>query len=252
MRSILFFVGVMLAATAAADNAAPPLDVPVSNNLVTHKKTPTAEAPAFGTGTYFKRIFKTEHPKVELQMPTRLTDFVQGDKVELSLRSYIELVLANNTDIQIQRLTVEAPRNQIMRAYGIFDPFIQTSFNATRRETPSVDRFVGNEAQFGADVLSSLSQPFTLRGQQILPTGTQYTVDFAANRSTNTGPRSISNPGINSNLNLAFSQPLMRNRGMYLTKLPVTLARSRLRAAEYQIQDQVLRIVSLAEKHTGM
>lgn len=247
MRSSLFVVGLVLAATAAADSAAPPIDAPVSNNLVTHKRTPTAEAPAFGSTTYFKRMFKVESPKIELQAPLKLTDYVQGDKLELSLRNYIELVLANNTDVQIQRLTIETPRNQILRAYSIFDPVIISTFAATRRETPSVDRFVGNDAQFGTDVLSALSQPFTLRGQQMLPTGTVYSVGFDANRVTNTGQRSISNPGINSNLNLNFSQPLMRNRGTYYTKLPITIARSRLRTSEYQIQDQVLRTVAQAE-----
>jgi outer membrane protein len=246
MRSYLFVLALMLAMSAAAEDAVNPPNGVVSN-LVTDKRTPTAEAPIFGTGTYFKRVFKAERPRIELQTPVRLTDFVQGEKLELSLRNYIDLVLANNTDIQIQRLTIEAPRNQILRQYSIFDPFLQTGFSATRRETPAVSRFVGNEAQFGADVLSALSQPFTMRVQQMLPTGTTYTVGFDATRSTNTGERSIANPGINSNLNLSFSQPLMRNRGSYFTKLPITIARSNLRASEYQIQDQVLRLVAQAE-----
>jgi outer membrane protein len=247
MRSSLFVVALMAAATAAADSAAPPIDAPVTNNLVTHNRTPTAEAPAFGSASYFKRMYKVEHPKIELQAPVKLSDYVQGDKLELSLRNYIELVLANNTDVQIQRLTIETPRNQILRAHSIFDPVVISTFAATRRETPSVDRFVGNEAQFGSDVLSALSQPFTLRGQQLLPTGTLYSVGFDANRVTNTGQPSISNPGINSNLNLSFSQPLVRNRGSYYTKLPITIARSRLRGSEYQIQDQILRTVAQAE-----
>jgi outer membrane protein len=233
-------------ANGGAANAAP-VDAPVSNTLITSTRTPTAEAPAFGETSYFKRMFKVEHPKIELQAPVRLADYVQGDKLELSLRNYIELVLANNTDVQIQRLTVEVPRNQILRSHSIFDPVITSTFNATRRETPAIDRFVGSEAQFGADVLSALSQPFTIRGQQMLPTGTLYSVGFDANRTTNTGQRSISNPGVSSNLNLSFSQPLMRNRGTYFTKLPITLARSRLRASEYQIQDQILRTVAAAE-----
>jgi outer membrane protein len=50
-----------------------------------------------------------------------------------------------------------------------------------------------------------------------------------------------------SNLNANFSQPLLRNRGSYLTKLPISIARSRLRASEYSLQNQVLQLVSNAE-----
>jgi outer membrane protein TolC len=74
-----------------------------------------------------------------------------------------------------------------------------------------------------------------------------YSIGFDTTKLTNSGECGISNPGINSNLNLSFTQPLMRNRGSYYTKLPITIARSNLRASEYQIQDQILRLVGLAE-----
>jgi outer membrane protein TolC len=254
MRVSLFVIGILSAAVAAANNAAVVQPGTTASNLVTSTRTPTADAPAFGTASYFRKVFVTPTPKIELQSPTRLTDFIVGDKIEMSLRNYVDAVLANNTDIQIQRLTIETPRNQILRQHGIFDPVLDTSFAATRRETPTVERFIGTEAQFGSEVASALSQPFALRARKLLPTGTQLVVGYDANRFSNTtgrvmsdGTPSPNNPGINSNLNLSFSQPLLRNRGSYFTKMPITIARSRLRASEYQIEDQIMRLVSLAE-----
>jgi hypothetical protein len=49
-----------------------------------------------------------------LLAPARLSDYVVGGKLELSLRSYLGVVMAN-TDIAISRLSVEAPRNAILR-----------------------------------------------------------------------------------------------------------------------------------------
>ncbi|HYP09816.1 MAG TPA: hypothetical protein VER03_26565, partial [Bryobacteraceae bacterium] len=93
-----------LAAVAAFAQQAPT----VANTLVTSTRTPTAEAPAFGSPTYFRRIWTTPTPRVELRAPVRLEEFVHDGKLELSLRNYLDAVLANNTDIQVSRLTVEA------------------------------------------------------------------------------------------------------------------------------------------------
>src|SRR3954449_69888 len=84
-----------------------------TNTLVTSTRTPTAEAPLIGTGSYFRKILNPETPRIELRPPIRLSEFVTGDKLELSLRNFIDLVLANNTDVQIQRLSVEPARNNI-------------------------------------------------------------------------------------------------------------------------------------------
>ena len=76
-------------------------------------------------------------PKVELKDPVRLKDFVVGDKLELSLKNYLALVMANNTDIQIQMLSLETPKNAIQRAFGIWDPLARASFTSNRTVTQS-------------------------------------------------------------------------------------------------------------------
>jgi outer membrane protein TolC len=184
---------------------------------------------------------RTPVPRVELRNPVRLDEYVVGDKIELSLRGYIDLVLANNTDIQVERLTIEQPRNAILRSYGIFDPLLFTSFQATRTQSPASDVLAG------AQIQSTLAQPFLIRAEQMLPTGTRYFVQGGVNKFSTNSQFATFNPSINSNLNLRFEQPLLRNRGMYLTKLPITVARSRVRQSEYSIQDRILRLVTTAE-----
>src|SRR3954468_20951971 len=95
-----------------------------------------AQLTSFPKPNYFRETFSKTTPKVELQAPAKLKDFVQGDKLELSLKNYLELVMANNTDIQIQKLSVETPKNAIQRAFGVWDPRATAQFTATRATTP--------------------------------------------------------------------------------------------------------------------
>jgi outer membrane protein TolC len=240
MRSYLLLLAVLCGAAASAQETTN-LSLS-SNNLVTSKKTPTADAPLFFTPTYFKKTFENKTPRVELQAPVRIADFVADGRIELSLKAYLEGVLANNTDIAVQRLSVEIPRNAILRGYSIFDPSLLASFNSTRRLNPASDVLAG------ADVLNVLTQPATFRYAQMLPTGTSYTVGFDTTKVSTNSAAATFNPALNSNLAFSFSQPLLRGRGTYYTKLPITIARSRLRQGEYDIQDQILQIVSQAEQ----
>src|SRR6202044_2580167 len=56
------------------------------------------------------------------------------------------------------------------------------------------------------------------------------------------------NPSYTSALNFSFNQPLLRGRGSFVTRLPITIARSRLRAAQYTFEDQLIQIVLAAEQ----
>src|SRR6476646_8165516 len=91
-----------------------------------------AQMTSFPRPNYFRETFTKEIPKVELQAPLRLQDAVVSDKLELSLKTYIELVMANNTDIAIQKLTIDTGKNAITRAFAPFDPLATGRFNSTR------------------------------------------------------------------------------------------------------------------------
>ena len=56
-----------------------------------------AQMTSFPKPSYFREAFKKADTKVELQPPVRLKDFVKDGKLELSLKDYLALVMANNT-----------------------------------------------------------------------------------------------------------------------------------------------------------
>ncbi|MBL8228308.1 MAG: TolC family protein [Bryobacterales bacterium] len=199
------------------------------------------EAPRFPQSSYFEQVLNPRVPRVELRDPVRLHEFVVNGKLELSLKNYVELVLANNTDIEIQRLAVEIPKNQTLRAAGIFDPQFQGRFAATRSNSQTIDVLAG------AATLSQLNQPWNFNYVQTLSTGTQIQAGFnGAKLSTNNQFQTF-NPSFTTNMALSFTQPLLRGRGSEITKLPVSIARSRVRQTQYNVQDQILRLLVQAE-----
>src|SRR6202050_5172689 len=83
---------------------------------------------SFPKPSYFRQTFARPITHVELNAPVHLEDYAIGDKLELSLHSYLELVMANNTDIAIQRLTVDVAENAITRGFAAFDPLATAIF----------------------------------------------------------------------------------------------------------------------------
>jgi outer membrane protein TolC len=197
--------------------------------------------PRWGTKAYMRTIFRRDTPKFELQGPVQLQDHVTAGKLELSLKSYLELVLNNNTEIQVQRLTLEVPKNAVTRAFSIFDPQFNARFSSTRTQTPTTD------ALAGAAVLSQLSQPINLNWQQFLPTGTQFTAGYGATKNSTNASIATLNPAYGSNLNVGFTQNLWRNRSRDIIRTPITIAKTRVKATEFQFQDQLQGLLTTAE-----
>src|ERR1700719_2620022 len=83
--------------------------------------------PFFPKPSYFRKHFSNTPTHVELQPPVKLNDFVVGGTLELSLRNYLELMVANNPDVIVQKLTVEFNRDAITRAFAPFDPIATAS-----------------------------------------------------------------------------------------------------------------------------
>ncbi|MDX2149218.1 MAG: TolC family protein [Bryobacteraceae bacterium] len=200
------------------------------------------EAPWFWqTGSWYRNVIAPKPPLLQLRAPVKLEDYLAGDKLELSLRAYLELVLMNNTDIEIQRVNVETQKNAIQRAFGVFDPLLTTGFNATRSTSPTVDQLAG------ASTLSNLNQPFNIGYTQTLATGTQIRSTFGWTKISNNSIFQTVNPAYNSSWQAGFTQPLLRNRGREIARLPITIARVRLRGSQFNVEDQIIRLLQNAE-----
>src|SRR5689334_21395490 len=145
-----------------------------------------AQMSSFPKPNYFRETFQKTRTTVELREPAKLRDYVVDGKLELSLKHYLELVMANNTDIQLQFLTVEQPRNAIQAAMGIWDPTARASFTTTR--TTSLPTSALDTSNLNS-VLKSLNQPLNLTVTQLLDTGTQISSTFGETKTSSSNSR---------------------------------------------------------------
>jgi outer membrane protein len=200
-----------------------------------------AQEAFFPKPQYFRQSFVQPQTRVELLTPAKLSDYVVAGKLELSLRAYLELVMANNTDIAISKLAVETATNAITRGHSVFDPRLTANFNSTRTKQLPTDVLAG------AAVVQTLSQPLNINYTQQLTNGTTLNIGFSEQKFTTNSRNAIFNPAFNNSLNVNFAQPLLRNRGGYIARLPIMFAQSRLRKSEHDLKAQLIQLISTAE-----
>ncbi len=152
MRFLVTFLAAALLAPALQVQPGTPAPKPEGQTMTlgegakTRIDGPLGEAPAAPwafTGSWFRSYFGSTDTRVVMDGPVRLKDYVVEDKLTLSLKAYLDLVVYNNTDLAIQKLTLEVPKNAIQRAFGIFDPFVTSNFSATRATTPATNALQG-------------------------------------------------------------------------------------------------------------
>jgi len=244
-RLLSFATATVVTTSSFAQQAGTPVGSTIAPDPVfnyTKKDTDLLETPFFGQKAYFKRHFGTEKPKFELRAAAKFEDFAIDNKLELSLRSYLQLVLANNVDIDIQRLGVEIQRNAITRAYAPFDPILIGSFNSQRAITPTTNTLEG------AATLNQLVQPTNLSYQQTLANGIGFNTGFSANKLSTNNSFAFFNPALNAQLVSGLTIPLLRNRGTAINKLPITIARSRLRIGQENFLTNLFQLITNSEQ----
>ena len=227
--------------------------IPITLFLITGAVA-VAQVDSFPKPSYFHESFVRPATRVDLAPPARLQDFVvdgkDGKMLELSLKDYLALVMSNNTDIAIQRLTVSTAEDAIMRSYSIFDPKGSASWSSSRSTSPVsslVD--IGQVGTSGVSTqsLDTLRQPASFTWNQMLPSGMLYNVQYSASKLTTNSASVTFNPSLNSAISLNFSQPLIRNRGSYINRIGIIIARGNLRQTRYQLRDKILQSVQDSE-----
>ena len=195
----------------------------------------------FPRKTYFQEQWQRAPVGMQIETVANLEDFFYDGQLELSLRAFLELAMANNPDINLQKLAILEQQNNIERAYSPFDPNLTLSFNSNRSTTPSTDQLQG------AAVRTRLNQSGRFSYSQTFDTGTNYTVGYVGGKASDNSAFTNFNPSITQSLLFTLSQPLLRDRGRYVQRIPIMIAQSRLSQTEEQVREQVINLLFQAE-----
>ncbi len=195
----------------------------------------------FPDKTYFREQWQRAPLGMEIENVANLRDFFYDEKLELSLRAFLELAMRNNPDINLQKLAIIEQQNNIERAYSPFDPTVSFNFNSSRSTTPSADQLEG------AAVRTRLNQNGGFTYRQNFDTGTNYTIGYASAKASDNSQFANFNPTITQSLLFTVSQPLLRGRGRFVQRIPILVAESRLSQTEEQVRERVIGLLFQAE-----
>jgi outer membrane protein len=175
-----------------------------------------------------------------------LRDYLSDGKLQLSLHDVIVLTLENDSAVRVQETQVEADKFSLLSTLHPFDPQLQGIFGVTRTSSAGTNQLEGVGVS-GNSTLNSLMQLGQITYNQTFQTGTQLQVQLAGIKNSTNSTFYFFNPYTSSSLNLQFTQPLLRNRGLFVNRAPVIIARRILEQSragfEADVNDDILAAV---------
>lgn len=174
-------------------------------------------------------------PRVGVESATPLT---------LSLADAVRLTLERNNDVTIARLQLDAARQDIRAAEGVFDPRLVPALSFQRAVT-------ANTSAVGGAVNGRLEQD-TFAGSLGLDgrapwAGGRYSVDFTSSRLETSNQFARLNPQFPSAFSASYVQPLFRGRTIDADRREILLARSAADLTDQQLAQVLMDQLTLVE-----
>ncbi|HXR96934.1 MAG TPA: TolC family protein [Terriglobales bacterium] len=186
--------------------------------------------------------FHVNAPRVE--PIAGLHERIHDGQLHLTLKEFLALVLANDTQIHVLRLDNTNAVNAVLAARSPFDPTLIGSFNGTRSVQPEASQING------APTLSQLGQNSNFTFNQVLGTGQQVAIGFGTNRDSSNSQFLTFNPSLGATMNFALTQPLLRNRGNLQNRTPLLIAQTQVLVVGDQTSTQIAdQLVSAADQY---
>ena len=91
--------------------------------------------------TEITRVLVEQFTILETMLPTHFLAF--RGKLELTLKTFLPLVLKNSTDVNLARVDVYLAADQITAAEAPFDPTLSFGFNTLRSVSPEASQISG-------------------------------------------------------------------------------------------------------------
>jgi outer membrane protein len=227
MRQSRIYVALLVVLTLVCQAA--PARAEVKPNFVTdflRRYRPTS-GPTSGAGS---------------QVPQEIGNLIRSGQLPLTMGDLINLILQNNLDISVNRLSPLSSQYLIDSLYRQFEPTLHLQATVNRNTTPSTSVLAGNNNP------STLGGAYTVGFSQNLLTGTLIGIDAAMNRNSSNSSFSTLNPTWQGSLRYSFTQHLLRDFGRRTNSRQILAARNSEKISEIQFERQLLDLVAQAQR----
>lgn len=168
---------------------------------------------------------------------------VEGGLLSLSLRHAIEMALASNLEIEVERSNTLLAQHAIQAAQGFYDPTIQWVPGFQYLDTPTSSVLQGNGK------LTDRFHNQNFQFQQKLPwAGSSLSASFDNARQSTSNPFVSLTPFITSRLFFNFTQPLWRNRLIDQERTELKIRRRQFDISETEFELKVIDVVTRVER----
>jgi outer membrane protein len=172
----------------------------------------------------------------------QLADLVRSGQLPLTMGDLINLLLQNNLDVGVNRLSPLSSQYLIDTFYRPFEPTLRLQATVGRNTTPATTVLAG------AANPSTLSGAYTVGFSQSLSTGTNVEIDATMNRSSSNSGFSTLNPSWSGSLRYSFTQHLARDFGRFVNTRQIRVAKNNEKISEAQFERQLIDLVAQAQR----
>jgi outer membrane protein len=207
------------------------------------------QIPVQANGQNFVEQFLSRYRPATVTLPATpstaaqdLADLVRSGQIPLTVGDVINLMLSNNLDIGVNRLTPFSSQYLIETLYRTFEPTLQLQATINRNTSPSTTQLSGAPTQ------STLGGAYSVAFTQTLPTGTNLGVELSLNRFSTNSIFSTFNPSWNGTVRYTFNQHLLRDFGRDINTRQIRIAKNNEKISETQFERQVIDLVAQAQR----
>src|SRR5438552_2206035 len=171
-----------------------------------------------------------------------VASLIRTGQLPLSVGDLINLIIQNNLDVGVNRLTPLSSRYLIETMYLPFEPTLHLQASVTRNTSPAISQLIG------AQSLSTLGGAYSLGFSQALDTGTTLGLDFVMNRNSSNSAFNTFNPSYTGLLRYSFSQHLLKDYGRVNNRRQIRVAQNNQKVSETQFERQLIDLVAQAQR----
>lgn len=163
--------------------------------------------------------------------------------VHLTLADAVERAIEHNPDLAIVRLDTEADAARVGESRGAFAPVFSTQAGHSRTVTPPTTALLGDA---GVDVRDWFSSTGV---RQRVPWGAgTWSLSWDTARTTTNNPFTSFDPNLESGLQIAFSQPLLRDRRIDESRAQYIVAKRNRDSSELRFHESVVQTVATVKQ----
>lgn len=166
-----------------------------------------------------------------------------AETVHLTLADAVQRAVEHNPDLTIVRLDTEADAARVGESRGAFTPVFSTVAARSRNVSPPTSALVGGTGLDVQDLFSSTGV------RQRLPWGAgTWSVSWDASRTTTNNPFTSFDPNLQSGVEIAYSQPLLRDRRIDQSRAQYVIARRNQASSELRFRESVVQTVATVKQ----